>query len=149
MTLPLRLPVLCFIGVLIAGSTALGYYYFYVYTPPLDAAEAFMSAMESEDAGAVANAVLMSVGRDADDLREATPEEIEQLLAAGFERGRILDQRSREGPSRSYHYLVFRETDGQIYALVATEHEGRYRIVIGEDSTSERRRYLWDYTWTN
>ncbi len=149
MRLPVRIPVLCFIGVLVAGSTALGYYYFYVYGPPLEAVEAFMTAMESEDARAVAETVVMSVGPGVEGLREATLDEVERLLAGGFDRGRILDQRKREGRSRSYHYLVHREPDGQVFALVATEHKGRYRIVIPEDPMSERRLYLWDYTWTN
>ena len=36
-----RLSVLFFIGILLAGSTALGYYYLYVYSPPLKAADRF------------------------------------------------------------------------------------------------------------
>ena len=149
MKLPLRLPVLCFIGVLVTGSTALGYYYYYVYGPPLEAAEVFMDAMEASDADRLAESVLMSVGPEVDNLRAANADEIQQLLSGGFERGRILDQRKREGRSRSYHYLVFREPDGQIFALVVTQYEGRYRVVIPEVPMSDRRSYLWDYTWTN
>jgi hypothetical protein len=149
MKLPVRLPALCFIGLLLAGSTALGYYYVYVYGPPLEAGQAFMAAMESGSADRVADTVLMSVGPDVDDLRVATAAEIGQLLAGGFERGRILDQRKREGRTRSYHYLVYREPDGQVFALVATPHEGHYRVVIPQDLMSDRRLYLWDYTWTN
>lgn len=151
MKLPVRLPALCFIGVLLAGSTALGYYYLYVYGPPLDAAEAFMAAMEAGNARAVADTILMSVDdrEDMERLREATLEEATRLVDGGFDRGRILDQRKREGPSRSYHYLVYREPDGQVYALVATEYQDGYRIVIPEDPMSDRHPYLWDYTWTN
>ena len=149
MKLPLRLPVLCFIGVLITGSTALGYYYYYVYGPPLEAAEVFMDAMEASDGDRLANAILMSEGPEVDSLREADAEEIDQLLTGSFDRGRILDQRKREGRSRSYHYLVYREPDGHVFALVVTQYEGRYRVVIPEVPMSERRLYLWDYTWTN
>ena len=49
MKLPIRLSVLFFIGMLIAGSTALGYYYYFVYSPPLKAAEHFMEAMEKRE----------------------------------------------------------------------------------------------------
>ena len=149
MKLPLRLPVLCFIGVLVTGSTALGYYYYYVYGPPLEAAEVFMDAMEASDAARLANAILMSVGPEVDSLREASRDEINQLMSGGFDRGRLLDQRKREGRSRSYHYMVYREPDGQVFALVVTRHDGRYRVVIPEVPMSERRSYLWDYTWTN
>jgi hypothetical protein len=149
MRLPVRLPVLCFIGVLVAGSTALGYYYLYIYGPPLEAAEAFMDAMEANDPALVADTILVSVGRDVNDLREAEPAEIEQLLLEDFDRGRILDQRKREGRTRTYHYLVYREPDGQVFALVVTERDGRYRVVIPEVPMSERHLYLWDYSWTN
>jgi hypothetical protein len=147
--LPVRLPVLFFIGVLLAGSTSLGYYYYYVYGPPLKAAEAFMNAMESGDLAALTESIQISIGREVDDLRDPEPEEVEDLLGGGFERGRILDQRLREGRSRSFHYLVYREPDGQVFALVVSEHDGSYRVVIPEVPMSERRPYLWDYTWTN
>ncbi len=149
MKLPIRLSVLCFIGVLVAGSTALGYFYYYVYSPPLTAAELFMDAMESGDPVRVEFMVIMSVGIDSGNLREATGEEIAELLRPPFARGRVLDQRKREGNSRTYHYLVYREPDGQVYALVVTEFEGRFRVVIPESPMSERQWYLWDYTWTN
>ena len=75
MKLPIRLSVLCFIGVLVAGSTALGHYYYYVYSPPLTAAEMFMDAMESRDPARVESMVIMSVGIDSGKLRPATREE--------------------------------------------------------------------------
>jgi hypothetical protein len=149
MKLPLRLPVLCFIGVLLAGSTALGYFYYYVYSPPLEAAEAFMRAMEARDLDLLGNVIIFSVGLDSGALRPATEEEIEALLFPRFERGRVLDQRKREGKSRSYHYLIYREPDGQVFALVVTAVDGRFRVVIPESRMSRRQWYLWDYTWTN
>ena len=147
--LPIRLSALFFIGLLVAGSTALGYYYYYVYSPPLEAAEAFLDAIGSADPGAVEAAIVVSTGADADELRAPLPEEVERLMEPAFERGRVLDQRVREGPSRSYHYLVYREPDGQIFALVVTDFEGRYRVVIPTEPMSERALYLWDYIWTN
>lgn len=149
MKLPLRLSVLCFIGMLVSGSTALGYYYYYVYGPPLDAAKVFMDAMDAANADRLADVILISAGQEIDNLREAEVAELELLLAEGFDRGRILDQRKREGRSRTYHYLVYREPDGQVFALVVTQFEGRYRVVIPEVPMSGRRLFLWDYTWTN
>ena len=149
MKLPIRLSVLCFIGVLVAGSTALGYYYYYVYSPPLTAAEMFMDAMESRDPARVESMVIMSVGIDSGNLRPATGGEIAELLSPPFERGRVLDQRKRAGDSRTYHYLVYREPDGQVYALVVSEFESRFRVVIPESRMSNQQWYLWDYTWTN
>ena len=146
---PFRLPVLFFIGILMTGSTALGYYYYYVYSPPLVAAGLFMDALESEDREALAELVLISVGVDTGNLREPTREEIDRLLFPRFERGRVLDQRKREGNDRTYHYLIYREPDGQVYALVATEFEDRFHVVVPERAMSERQWYLWDYTWTN
>ena len=149
MKLPIRLPVLCFIGVMVAGSTALGYYYYYVYSPPLEAAESFMNAMEAGDPERLKNAVVFSVGLDSGSLRPASEEEIEALLFPPFERGRVLDQRKREGKSRTYHYLIYREPDGHVFALVVTDFDGRFRVVIPESRMSQRQWYLWDYTWTN
>jgi hypothetical protein len=149
MKMLVRLPALCFIGVLIAGSTALGYYYLYVYGPPLEAAERFMNAMEAGDAPALADTILVSAGRDGNELREPDDEILGSLLEESFDRGRILDQRKREGPERAFHYLVYREPDGQVYALVVAEVDGRYRVVIPEVAMSERHLYLWDYAWTN
>ena len=149
MRLPVRLSVLFFIGILVAGSTVLGYYYYYVYSPPLVTADLFMNAMEAEDREALRELVLISVGLDTGTLRAPTSGEIDRLLFPRFGRGRVLDQRKREGNDRSYHYLIYREPDGQIYALVATEFENRFRIVIPERAMSERHWYLWDYTWTN
>ena len=147
--LPIRLSVLICIGLLTAGSTALGVYYFYVYSPPLEAADAFMSAMEHGDGVTLEALVRVSRTRDRTELRTATPEELTRLLAPRFERGRVLDQRKREGPEQTFHYLVYREPDGQIYALLVAEREGAYYVVLPEDPPDGRHWYLWDYTWTN
>ena len=153
MKLPTRVSFLFFIGVFAVGSTALGYYYYFVYSPPLEAAARFMDAMEARDReGLRANVIISSDienGRDEENLREPAEEDLEKLLTAKFARGRILDQRKREGKSRDYDYLVYREPDGRVYALVVTEVDGRFRIVIPETAKSLRHHYLWDYTWTN
>lgn len=149
MKLPIRLSILCFIALLVVGSTALGYYYYYVYSPPLTAATLFMEAMESGDPAQLEPTIIMSVGLDSGNLRLATDKEISELLRPTFERGRVLDQRKRKGNHRAYHYLVYRQPDGQVYALVVTEFEGEFRIVIPESQMSESYQYLWDYTWMN
>ena len=82
-------------------------------------------------------------------LHEPTDFELRSLLSEPFQRGRILDQRRYEGKSRDIYYLVYREPDGRVYALMAAEYKGRFRIVIPEVPMSRRHRYLWDYTWTN
>lgn len=149
MRLPFRLSQLFTVGVLLAGSTALGYYYYFRYSPPLEAASAFMDAMEAKDPAAIRRSIVISLGLDSGDLREPEEDEVQQLTREMFQRGRILDQRRREGRSREFFYLVYREPDGRVYALVVTSHEGRYKVVIPETPMSRRHRYLWDYTWTN
>ena len=149
MKLPARVSVLFFIGVFAAGSTALGYYYYFVYSPPLKAAARFMDAMEAKDAQALGSDVIVSSDIEDGNLREPEDRELQALLSERFQRGRILDQRKREGKTRDYYYLVYREPDGRVFALVATEIDGRFRVVIPEVPMSRRHRYLWDYTWTN
>ena len=149
MRLPVRLSVLFFIGMLIAGSTALGYYYYFVYSPPLKAAEHFMEAMEKRDEKALRDDVIVSSDIEEGKLREPTDRELRNLLTEHFQRARILDQRRHEGKSRDLYYLVYREPDGRVYALMAAGFKGRFRIVIPEIPMSRRHRYLWDYTWTN
>ncbi len=149
MKLPSRVSLLFFIGIFAVGSTALGYYYYFVYAPPLKAAEQFMDAMESRDEHAIKQSIVISVAIDEGELREPTADEIKKLVSEPFSRGRILDQRRHSGRSRHFDYLVFREPDGRIYALVATEFNGQQRIVIPEKPMSKRHRYLWDYSWTN
>jgi hypothetical protein len=150
MAIPKRVSVLFFIGFFIAGSTALGYYYYFVYEPPLKAAEQFMKDMETQDAEALRRDIVLSMGIDGAGLREPEEQDVQELISEHFIRGRILDQRTREGRSRDYYYLVYREPDGRVYALVVTLYEGRYLVVIPEPQMrSKRHRYLWDYTWTN
>lgn len=148
MRMPLRLSVLFLVGMLAVGSTALGYYYYYVYSPPLELSEAFLDALEEGSAEELSRIVLVLDGMGSEDLRPPTSFEVSRWLREPFERGRILDQRRRSGQETSYHYLVYREPDGQIYALMAAEIEGLYRIVVPREGTA-RRWYLWEYTWTN
>ena len=149
MKLPVRVSVLFFIGVLIAGSTALGYYYYFVYSPPLKAAEHFMADMDRRDEQGLRLDVIVSNDIEEGKLREPTDRELRNLLSEPFQRGRILDQRRQEGKSRDLYYLVYREPDGRVYALMAAEYKGHFRVVIPEHPMSRRHRYLWDYTWTN
>src|SRR5947208_8352472 len=149
MKLPARISVLFFIGILIAGSTALGYYYYFVYSPPLKAAEHFMADMEKRDEQALRDDVIVSSDIEEGKLREPTDRELRNLLSEHFQRGRILDKRRHEGKTRDLYYLVYREPDGRVYALIAAETGGRFRIVIPEIPVGRRHRYLWDYSWTN
>jgi len=150
MALPRRISGLFFIGIFLAGSTALGYYYYFLYEPPMKTAEKFMEDMENSNLNGLANDVVVNTGMDATNLREPEAFELRGLLAEHFQRGRILDQRTREGRSRDFYYLVYREPDGRVFAMVVTLFNGRYRVVIPEPhQSSKRHRYLWDYTWTN
>ena len=144
-----RISLLFFAGLLIAGSTALGYYYYFVYEPPLKAAAQFMDDMEKGDLEALKMDVIVSSDIDEGKLREPTERELKNLLGEKFQRGRILDQRRHEGNTRDFYYLVYREQDGRVFALIATEFQGRFRIVVPETPMSQRHRYLWDYSWTN
>ena len=149
MKLPVRVSVLFFIGMFIAGSTALGYYYYFVYSPPLKAADRFMTDMEKRDEQALRSDIVVSNDIEEGKLREPNDRELRTLLSEHFQRGRILDQRRYEGKSRDLYYLVYREPDGRVYALMAAAYKGRFRVVIPESPMSRRHRYLWDYTWTN
>ena len=147
---PSRLSMLFLIGVLAAGSTALGYYYYYVYEPPLATAESFIRAMESHDAAALKRLVLVTPDSDSLVLRLPKDEEIKNLLSQPFRRGRILDQDKRGGPSATYDFLIYRQPDGAIYALKLVARPGEhYRIVVPEHPRDRKLPYLWDYTWTN
>jgi hypothetical protein len=149
MKLPFRVSVLFFIGIFAAGSTALGYFYYFVYSPPLKAADHFMNAMEHRDVEALRQGVIISYGPDNAELREPEDKELQELLDDHFKRGRILDQRRQEGNTRDFYDLVYREPDGRVYKLLITEVVGRFRVVVPERSMSDRHRYLWDYSWTN
>jgi hypothetical protein len=149
MKVPTRISVLFFLGIFIAGSTALGYYYYFYYEPPLGAAARFMDAMEKRDEKSLKQDIIVSSDIEEGKLREPTDREVKNLLRDSFARGRILDQRRHEGKTRDIYYLVYREPDGRVFALIAMEVDGRFRIVIPETPMSQRRRYLWDYTWSN
>jgi hypothetical protein len=149
MKVPTRISFLFFLGIFIAGSSALGYYYYFVYEPPLKAAARFMDDMEKRDELQIRKDVIVSTDLEEGKLREPKDSEVKNLLRDGFERGRIVDQRRHEGRTRNIYYLVYREPDGRIYALIAAEFNGRFRVVIPELPMSPRHRYLWDYTWSN
>jgi hypothetical protein len=149
MKLPSRVSFLFFLGIFAAGSSALGYYYFFYYEPPLKAAAQFMDDMQKRDIDALQQDVVISSDIDQGRLREPSRRELENLLSDGFRRGRILDQRPQNGANGILYYLVYREPDGSVYALIAAEFEGRYRIVVPETPVSRRHRYLWEYTWSN
>src|SRR5215510_3537479 len=132
MKFPTRISFLFFLGLFIAGSTALGYYYYFVYEPPLKAAARFMDDMEKGDEESLTSDVIVSSDIEEGKLREPTAREVKNLLADDFQRGRILDQRKHEGKNRDLYYLVYREPDGRVFALIATGFKGRFRIVIPE-----------------
>src|SRR5947209_19799491 len=115
MKLPVRLSVLFFIGIFIAGSTALGYYYYFVYSPALKAAAHFMTDMEKRDEQALRSDVIVSKDIDEGKLREPTDGELRSRLSKHYQRGRMLDQRRDEGESRDLSYLVDRDPDGRVY----------------------------------
>ena len=146
---PPRLSYLFLAGVFLAGSTALGYYYYFVYSPPLKAAARFMADMEAKNEQAIRAGVIVATDIDEGKLREPTDAELRTLVSDDFKRGRVVDQRKREGRSRDFWYLVYREPDGRIYALIATDIDGRFRIVIPEVPIARQHPYLWDYSWTN
>jgi hypothetical protein len=147
---PRGLSMLFLIGVLTAGSTALGYYYYYVYEPPLATAEAFIQAMERRDEAALKRLILVSPDSESVKLRLAKAEEVKKLLSQPFRRGRILDQDKRSGPSGIYDFLIYRQPNGTIYALKLVARPGEsFKIIIPEHPQEESLPYLWDYTWTN
>jgi hypothetical protein len=144
-----RLSLFFLIGVLSAGSTALGYYYYFVYEPPLATAESFMQAMEAGDADKLRDLIVVTPDRDSTALRDPEDAEIKRLLSLPFHRGRVLDQDRRGGASGTYDFLIYREPDGSIYALIVTQMDEMYKIVIPESPRNRDLPYLWDYSWTN
>ena len=149
MSRPRGISILFFIGVLATGSVSLGYYYYFVYEPPLAAAEAFMKAMENKDEKALQDLVLVTPDRDTSALRAPTPDEMSRLLTGTFQRGRVLDQDRQTGASQNYNYLIYRQPDGTIYKLIAAQMGLEYKIVIPERPVYPETPYLWDYNWTN
>jgi len=147
--LPRRSSVLWFIGLFIAGSIALGYDYLFHYTPPLRTVERFEAAMSWGDVEAVQSLIAISSTQELDDLRAPTEEEVRQLLMEPFEKGRVLDLRQRSDDKGTYHYIVVRQKDAQIYAFIVTQFAGKLRVVVSERRTAAPVRYLWEYTWSN
>src|SRR5204863_2947548 len=111
------------------------------------AADHFMADMERRDEKALRSDVIVSNDLEEGKLREPTDRELRSLLSEHFQRGRILDQRKQEGRSRDLYYLVYREPDGRVYALMAAQYKGRYRLVFPGLPMGRRHRYLWGYTW--
>jgi hypothetical protein len=148
MKLPQRRSVLWFIGLLLAGSIALGYDYIFFYDPPIRTVQKFEKAMGWGDVEAVKPLIAISSSMDLEDLREPTDEEVKQLVAEPFHVGRILEVRQRDDDKRKYHYVVYRNTDAQVYAIIVTEMAGKPRVVISDRRTAAPSRYLWEYAWT-
>jgi hypothetical protein len=146
---PKRLSLLFIVGILAAGSTALGVYYYFVYEPPLAAAEVFMQAMEKKDIETLKNLVMVTLERDSTAVRSIMPAELKALVNEPFHRGRILTQDRRNGASGNYDFLVYREPDGSIYALHTVQMGLEYKIVIPERPRNPKTPYLWDYNWTD
>ena len=149
MNLPRRSSVLWFTGLFLAGSIALGYDYLFHYSPPLRTVERFETAMSWGDVQQVQSLIAMSSTQELSDLRAPTEEEVRQLLMEPFEKGRVLDMRQRSDDKGTYHYVVIRGKDAQIYAFIVTQFEGKLRVVVSERRTPAPMRYLWEYMWTN
>jgi len=149
MNLPRRSSVLWFTGLFVAGSIALGYDYLFHYSPPLRTVERFEKAMSWGDVQEVQAVIAMSSTQELDDLRAPTEEEVRQLLMEPFEKGRVLDMRQRSDDKGTYHYVVIRGKDAQVYAFIVTQFEGKLRVVVSEKRTPAPMRFLWEYTWSN
>jgi len=124
-------------------------YYYFVYSPPLAAAEAFMQAMEKKDMEALRNLVMVTPERDSTAVRSIMPAELKTLVSEPFHRGRVITQDRRSGGAGDYDFLVYREPDGSIYALHTVQMGLEYKIVIPERPRNPKTPYLWDYNWTD
>jgi hypothetical protein len=144
-----RRSLLWFAGLFLAGSIALGYDYLFIYDPPIRSVQKLEFAMGWGDVEAVKSLIVMSSNQDLDQLREPTDEEVRQLLTEPFDKARILDLRQRIDDKRTYHYVVVRGTDAQVYAYIVTQVGGKMRVVVSDRRTGAPMRYLWEYTWTN
>jgi hypothetical protein len=144
-----RRSLLWFIGLFLVGSIALGYDYLFVYAPPIHAVQKFESAMSWGDVAALKSLMVLSSTQDLEKLREPTEEEVRALLMEPFEKVRILDLRQRIDDKGTYHYVVVRANDAQVYAYIVTPFAGKMRVVVSETRTSAPMRYIWEYIWTN
>jgi len=149
MTLQRRRSLLWFTGIFLAGSIALGYDYLFIYDPPIRTVQKFESAMSWGDVEEVKSLIVMASSVDLELVHEATDQEVRQLLMEPFEKGRVLDLRQRIDDKGTYHYVVYRGTDSQVYALIVTKFGGKLRVMVSDRQTSTPMRYLWEYTWTN
>src|SRR5262249_42210432 len=146
---PRRRSVLWFIGLFVAGSIGLGYDYLFVYDPPLRTVSRFEDAISWGDLAAVKSLIVMSSTQELADLREPTDEEVQQLVREPFERNRVVDLRQRSDDKGTYHYVVVRASDAQIYACIVTRFAGKMRVVVSDKRTPAPVRSLWEYTWNN
>jgi len=144
-----RRSILWFIGLFLVGSIALGYDYLFIYEPPIRAMQKFEAAMSWGDVEAVKSLIVLSSSQDLEGLHEPTDEEVRQLLMEPFEKVRILDIRQRVDDKGTYHYVVVRAANAQVYAYMVTQFGGKMRVVVSERRTSAPMRYIWEYTWTN
>jgi hypothetical protein len=101
------------------------------------------------DVEAVKSIIVLSASQDLEALREPTEEDVRQLLMEPFDKGRVLDLRQRIDDKGTYHYVVIRGTDAQVYAYLVTQFAGKLHVVVSERRTGAPRRYIWEYTWTN
>ncbi len=144
-----RRSLLWFIGLFLVGSIALGYDYLFIYDPPIRTVQKFEAAMSWGDVEAVKSLIVFSSNQDLEELHEPTEEDVRQLLMEPFDKGRILDLRQRIDDKGTYHYVVTRGTDAQVYAYIVTQYAGKLRVVVSARRTGAPRRYIWEYTWTN
>ena len=57
-----------------------------------------------------------------------------------FHVGRILDLRQRADDKRKFHYVVYRNSDAQVYAIIVTQFGGRLRVVVSDKTTAAPSR---------
>jgi hypothetical protein len=144
-----RRSLLWFIGLFLVGSIALGYDYLFIYEPPIRAMLKFEAAMSWGDVESVKSLIVLSSSQDLEGLHEPTDEEVRQLLMEPFEKMRILDQRQRVDDKGTYHYVVVRGANAQVYAYMVTQFGGKMRVVVSERRTSAPMRYVWEFNWNN
>lgn len=149
MNVPRRSSLLWFIGIFLASSIALGYDYLFIYDPPIRTVEKFEAAMAWGDVAAVKSVVVVGNSLNLEELHEPTDEEIRQLLMEPFDKGRVIDLRERIDDKATYHYVVYRGADSQVYAYIVTKFGGKLRIIVSDRRTGAPTRYLWEYTWNN
>ena len=149
MTAPRRSSLLWFFGLFLAGSIALGYDYLFIYDPPIRTVEKFEAAMGWGEVEAVKSLIVISANQDLEALHVPTDEEVRLLLTEPFDKGRILDLRKRTDNKSTYHYVVYRGADSQVYALIVTKFGNKLRVIVSDRSTSAPSRFLWEYTWNN